>query len=143
MVTWRCPNCGGWKSPRARVCRDCYPSTRVAGGAQHPEQVAPIRTIDAHRPPDWRPPHLPPACPTCHGFAYVQGAEGDHGSIEYRRKVTGRASTRHEPGRRSVAGSDRVLRDRCTNAGGWHPCPDCLAHPGSVMSHAAWTEQRR
>jgi hypothetical protein len=85
---------------------------------------------------------MAPACATCRGFGYVQGAEGENGTLDYRRKVTGRASTRHEPGRRMVAGSDRLLRDRGSNAGGWHECPDCLGHPGSAMTHEAWTARR-
>jgi hypothetical protein len=137
-----CPSCGGWKSPRARVCRRCYPTTRVAGGAQNREQVSPIRTIDADRPTTWRPPHLPPICPTCDGFGYVQGDEGANASatVAYRRNRW-KAGGWGVPARRMTSGNIR-LRETRSVAGGWHACPDCVGHPGSVMSHEAWTQRR-
>jgi len=123
-----CPSCRGWKSARAAVCWRCYPTTRVALALRsRPDVVAPIRTLDAHHAgrSDWRPAHLPPACGTCRGFGYVQGDRGG-GTVGYRRDhVRWREQRRSDP------------------AGGWHACPDCAGHPGSVMTHEAWTDHRK
>ena len=137
-----CPTCDGFKTERAVRCRRCTntrqrpPAPAVANG---------LRTLDHERQVDpmWRPPHMPPACPVCSGFGYVQGDEGERSDdVEYRRKVTSRPSTDHRPGRRLVAAAGRMLRERQTRAGGWHRCPSCSAHPGSVMTHQEWTRRR-
>ncbi len=118
-----CPSCGGQKTIRARVCQTCHRHriNRPAQGAA--VRGDPMRSIDAGRPGDWRPEHLPPACPTCRGFGHVQVATG--GAI------------------RRAWGRNAGTRDQRPDARGhWHPCPDCIEHPGSTMTHAAWTARR-
>jgi hypothetical protein len=98
--------------------------------AVRPREIGgPMRTIDFERlgSSSWRPPHLPPACSTCHGFGYVQGSSGEPG---------GSTGVEHH----ARARTDRARGG--STAGGWHSCPACLEHPGSSMPHTEWTTTR-
>lgn len=83
-----CPKCGGPKRTlAARQCIECHNKEHRGGlSAVLRRQEAflietsegPIRAVDVRKAldPALRPPHYPPACGGCGGFAYIRTLEG-------------------------------------------------------------------